>query len=102
MDLIFRYFYAYHHDKKYQATDLFIQAFNSLSEAARVALKDEFILFFRVLRKIGKIKFIEFLTAKSQWIKELLAKVDNSSLVGYPKDTMSPFNNAGLCEIVGI
>lgn len=30
MELTFRYFYAYHHDKKQIATDLFVQAYNKL------------------------------------------------------------------------
>lgn len=30
MELVFRYFYAYHHDKKQIATDLFVQAYNKL------------------------------------------------------------------------
>ena len=38
MDIVFRYFYAFHHDKKYQATEIFIQAYNQLSETTRFAL----------------------------------------------------------------
>jgi hypothetical protein len=30
MEIVFRYFYAYHHDKKQAAPDLFIQAYNNL------------------------------------------------------------------------
>lgn len=30
MELVFRYFYAFHHDKKQIATELFVQAYNKL------------------------------------------------------------------------
>lgn len=58
MDIVFRYFYAFHHDKKYNATDIFIQTYNKLSEPTRFALTDELVLFFRIIGKIGKGKFV--------------------------------------------
>lgn len=61
MDVVFRYFYAFHHDKKYSATDVFMRAYNKLSEQVRFALTGEFIVFIRVSQKIGKSKFIDFL-----------------------------------------
>jgi hypothetical protein len=69
LDIVFRYFYAFHHDKKYNATDIFIQAYNKLSEPTRFALADEFMLFFRIIDKIGKGKFVDFLVNKSEWLK---------------------------------
>lgn len=102
MEIILRYFYVYHYDKKYQATDLFIQGFNQLSEASRASLSDEFILFFRITRKIGKAKFVDFLMNKSEWLRDTLGKVENTSLVGYPKDVLTPYNTAGLSELVQV
>lgn len=69
MEVVFRYFYCYHHDKKYGSTDIFIEAYNALHESVRYAMADEFVLFFRVIRKIGKNKFCDFLLTKSQWLK---------------------------------
>lgn len=85
MELAFRYFYAFHHDKKYQATDLFIQAYNKLDESTRFSLADEFILFFRIIRKLGKGRFADFLAEKSEWVREITSKVTEKSLIGYQK-----------------
>jgi len=30
LDIVFRYFYIYHYDKKYNATDIFLEAYNIL------------------------------------------------------------------------
>ena len=67
--VVFRYFYCYHNDKKFGSTDIFIEAYNALHESVRYAMADEFVLFFRVIRKIGKNKFSDFLLSKSQWLK---------------------------------
>lgn len=48
-------------------------------------MADEFVLFFRVIRKIGKNKFCEFLLSKSSWLKEIDLKVSEGNLVGYAK-----------------
>lgn len=40
MEIVFRYFYAYHYDKRYGATDIFIEAYNNLNESVRFALAD--------------------------------------------------------------
>jgi len=31
MDIVFRYFFVYHYDKKYSATEIFLEAYNKLS-----------------------------------------------------------------------
>ena len=98
MDVVFRYFYAYHHDKKQMATELFIQTYNKLSESTRFALADEFILFFRVIRKLGKGRFADFLADKSPWIKEVTGKVSEKSLIGYQKENVKPFNALGIAD----
>lgn len=92
MEVVFRYFYAYHHDKKQAATDLFVQAYNKLDESTRFSLADEFILFFRIIRKLGKSKFADFLAEKSPWVKEITSKITEKSLIGYQKETVKPFN----------
>ena len=97
MDIVFRYFYAFHHDKKYNATDIFMRTYNKLSESVRFALTDEFILFLRISRKIGKSKFIDFLIQKSQWFKQITQFI-NEKPIGYKKDMLTPFNSLNLSE----
>ena len=65
MEVVFRYFYAYHHDKKYAATDIFIEAFNGVSESVRYAISDELVMFFKIAKKVGKGKFVDYLLSKS-------------------------------------
>ena len=91
MEVVFRYFFAFHHDKKYTATDLFIEGFNALDESVRFAMADEFVLFFRIIRKIGKHKFCDFLLSKSDWLTDIYKRVAEGNYVGYTKDTLNPF-----------
>lgn len=65
MEVVFRYFYAYHHDKKYAATDIFIEAFNGLAESVRYAISDELVMFYKIIKKVGKGKFVDYLLSKS-------------------------------------
>jgi hypothetical protein len=97
MDVVFRYFYAFHHHKEHNATDLFLRTYNKLTEPARFALTEEFILFFRISRKIGKSKFIDFLIQKSDWLRQITQFV-NEKPIGYKKDTLTPFNPLNLFE----
>jgi hypothetical protein len=62
-------------------------------------LADEFILFFRIIRKIGKGKFADFLIEKSQWIREVSSKVTDKSLIGYQKDSVKPFNPLEISDV---
>jgi hypothetical protein len=98
MEIAIRYFYAFHHDKKQAATDLFIQAYNKLDESTRFSLADEFILFFRIIRKLGKGKFVDFLTEKSQWVRDITSKVTEKSLIGYQKESVKPFNPLEIAD----
>lgn len=98
MELAFRYFYAFHHDKKYAATDLFVQAYNKLDESTRFSLADEFILFFRIIRKLGKGRFADFLADKSEWVREITGKVNDKSLIGYQKESVKPFNPLDITD----
>lgn len=101
MDIVFRYFYVFHHDQQHKATDIFLRTYNKLSEPARFALTDEFILFFRISRKIGKAKFIDFLIQKSEWFKQITQFI-NEKPIGYKKDMLTPFNSLGLSENIVI
>ncbi len=99
MEISFRYFYAFHYDKKQTVTELFIQAFNKLDESTRFSLADEFILFFRIIRKLGKGKFADFLADKSPWVRDITSKVTEKSLVGYQKETVKPFNPLEITDV---
>lgn len=85
MEIVFRYFYAYHHDKKFGVTDIFIEAYNSLGQSVRFAMADQFVLFCKVIRKVGKGKFVDFLLSKSAWLKDINARVADNNYVGYAK-----------------
>ena len=85
MEVVFRYFFVYHTDKAFKATDVFIEAYNTLSETTRFAMADEFVLFFKIISKVGKGKFVDFLVQKSPWLKETVAKVSDKNMVGYAK-----------------
>lgn len=99
MEISFRYFYAFHHDKKQTAPELFVQAYNKLDESTRFSLADEFILFFRIIRKLGKNKFADFLADKSSWVRDITSKVNDKSLVGYQKETVKPFNPLEITDV---
>ena len=48
-------------------------------------MADEFILFFRIIRKIGKGRFANFIADKSSWVREITGKINEKSQVGYQK-----------------
>jgi len=48
-------------------------------------MADEFVLFFKIIAKVGKAKFVDFLVQKSAWLKEINAKVSDKNMVGYAK-----------------
>lgn len=102
MEVIFRYFYAYHYDKKYEATDIFIEGFNSINQSVRFALSDELILFFRTIMKIGKAKFVDFLFQKSSWLQEIYSKVSTDNYVGYAKEILIPYPNLRIFEGISV
>lgn len=60
MQVVFKYFYAFHHNKAYKPLELFAQAFNWLDESTKFAMSDEFVLFLRVVKKVGKEKFVDY------------------------------------------
>lgn len=42
-------------------------------------------MFLKIITKIGKTKFVNFLIEKSAWLKEIYIKVQDNNLVGYAK-----------------
>jgi hypothetical protein len=102
MEVIFRYFYIYHHDKKFNCTDIFIEAYNALSDSVKFAMADEFVLFFRIIRKVGKGKFCDFLLQKSQWLRDIHVKVSEGNFIGYAKETLNPFPTLRISETIPV
>ena len=102
LEIVLRYFYCFHYDKKYNSTDIFVEAYHKLDESVRFALADEFVLFFKIARKIGKSKFIDFLLKKSEWLREIDEKVSFNNIVGYSKESMFPFPNHRVFDIFNI
>lgn len=54
-------------------------------------MADEFVLFCKVIRKVGKGKFVDFLLSKSAWLKDINARVADNNYVGYAKESLTPF-----------
>lgn len=90
----FKYYYLFHHDKNYSASQYVIESFKKMSSAVRFALLDEISLFFVVLRKLGKELFISYLAEKFGWVAETIK--NNSSVMGINKAMFKPFFNMGL------
>jgi len=84
MLVVFRYFYAYHFQKEYSATNILIKALNLLSESTKKSMQNEFMLFLRVINKLGKTNFIEFLCSNSKWVTSLVEEIDQTEIMGYP------------------
>lgn len=87
-----RYLYMYNRNKHAESFSLFTKVYENLSEAVRFALSDEFILFFKIIKKIGHIRFVDYLRQKYPFIEELHRKLDPGAIVGYPKDSLSSFH----------
>lgn len=66
----------------------------------RFALSDEFILFFKIIKKIGHIRFIDYLRQKYPFIEELHRKLDPAAIVGYPKDSLGAFHTLPIMESI--
>ena len=63
----FKYYYLFHHDKNLGASQIVINCFKKISAAVRFALSDEILLFFTILKKIGKDLFLDYLKDKFDW-----------------------------------
>jgi hypothetical protein len=60
------------------------------------------VLFLKIVRKIGKGKFVEFLLNKSPWLKEINSKVSDNNFVGYVKETLNPFPGFRVPEMLTV
>ena len=49
-----RYYYIYHFNRRFNASEIIIYAFNKLSDEVRNSLKDEMALFIKIILKLGK------------------------------------------------
>jgi hypothetical protein len=61
MLLTLRYYYVFHYNRRYSAAELVVYAYNKLTEDLRRSLSDDFALFFKIILKLGKEKFTNFL-----------------------------------------
>jgi hypothetical protein len=101
MQLAMRYFFIYHSEKKYCATEIVIYSFNKISENVRVSLQGELSHFFKISLKLGKHKFINFVSNNSNFVKTLVEKTSKSA-IGYNQQSISPYNSAGIADTINI
>ncbi len=67
-----RYYYIYHYNRRYCASEILINVFNKLNEEVKISLKDEFALFFKIILKLGKEKFTNFIGSNSKFMKTFI------------------------------
>jgi len=91
-----KYFYLFNRNKLQEPFSIWTKIFEKITEAVRFALSDELILFFRVIKKLGHSKFIEFLKQKYEFIDELHKKTDSNGVIGYPKDALNVFHSLAV------
>ncbi len=96
MELAFRYCLLFHHFKRMKCEEIFVEVYHKIEPTIRFALSDQFILFFKIMDKIGKTGFIAFVFQKCQWIKQLVSKFNPYAIIGNSKSTVNPFNSLGL------
>ena len=96
-----RYYVIFIKDAK-QSTEIFISAFEKATEAARFSLTDEFVLFFKVISKLGDRHLEKMIRSKHGWIDDLLARYGVGSVIGHPKGEVNPFNILGIKQSVRV
>ena len=102
MLLAMRYYCVYHFDKKYSAPEIVIHAYNRLTDELRRSLNDEFTLFFKIIQKLGKSKFIGFIADNSPFAKRIIDVVRKKPVIAYPQDGANPYNTFGVSEEISI
>lgn len=102
MLIVMRYFYIFHFDRRYSSAELLIHAYNRLSDATRKALADEFSLFFKIVLKLGKHKFTNFVAENSPFARKIVENVKRGPLIGYSQDSANPYSTAGVAETIDI
>lgn len=78
-----RYFYVYHFDKKYFAPEIIIYTFNKLDESVKRSLNDQFTLFFKIIIKLGRDKFVDYISKNSVNLKNIIEIVRKKPMIGY-------------------
>lgn len=91
-----RYFYVFHFDRKYATSELVVHAFNKLTDEVKKLLSDEFSLFFKVILKLGKQKFTDFVANNSTFARGIIELVMKKPMIGYPQESANPYNTAGV------
>ena len=95
-----RYYYVFHHDRKFTAAEIFIYVFNKLTDHVRRILADEFSLFIKILFKIKRLKFISFLSKNSSFLKVIIDSISSKPMIGYPQESASPYNTINIGEVI--
>ena len=88
-----KYFYLFNRNKHQEPFSIWTKIFEKITDAVRFALSGELILFFRVIKKLGHTKFIQFLREKYVFIDDLHKKMDTNGVIGYPKDSMNVYHS---------
>jgi hypothetical protein len=83
----FKYYYLFHPDKNYSASQLVIESLKKMTNVIRYAINDELTLFLATLTKLGKSLFLSNLTEKFQWMADL----NSNATQGVNKDILRPF-----------
>ena len=97
-----RYFYVYHHLPESFSPQIVIHTYNKLHETMRDELAEEFALFFRVVMKLGKNKFISFVGRNSENLRGILEVSKKESFIGYMQEAASPYSSRDLCETIQV
>ncbi len=76
--------------------------FNKLSEEVKISLKDEFALFFKIILKLGKEKFTNFIANNSKFMKTFIDVAQRKPIIGYSQESVSPYNLLGASDEINI
>lgn len=65
-------------------------------------MKDEFALFFKIILKLGKEKFTNFIGSNSKFMKSFIDVAERKPLIGYSQESVSPYNLLGASDEINI
>ena len=91
-----RYYYVFHYNRRYSAAEIIIYAYNKLTDNLRNALAEEFSLFIRIVLKLGKVKFTNFLAQNSVFMNKVIEVTKKQPLLGTKQEAASPYNTIGI------
>jgi hypothetical protein len=92
MLLLFRYFYLFHAQRTSRAVEMLVEGYNLVDESVRFALAEDFALFLRTARKVGKAKMVDWLLSKSPWMAEISQKLCQRAFIGYKPENAGPIS----------